>query len=70
MTKQVIDFNRLPKQEYMQPTTNVVRINSNAHLLINSVNTNVEGLRGGNTSGNQGNAWSRGGSDWDDDEEE
>ena len=60
----------MTKKDYMQPTTIVVRINSNANLLGNSVGTNLEGLRGGNTSGNQGNAWSRGGSDWYDDEEE
>ena len=59
----------MTKKTYMQPTTKVVRINSNAHLLINSVNTNVEGLRGGNTSGNQGAAWVKGNGrvNWDDD---
>ena len=59
----------MTKKDYMQPTTKVVRINSNIHLLGNSVGTNLEGLRGGNTSGNQGAAWSRGGSGWDDDED-
>ena len=59
----------MTKKDYMQPTTKVVRINSHVIMLTNSVGTNVEGLRGGNTSGNQGNAWSRGGSDWDDDED-
>ena len=59
----------MTKKEYLQPTMKVVRINSHVIMLTNSVNTNLTGLRGGNTSGNQGNAWSRGGSDWDDEEE-
>ena len=63
-----MDDTTMTKKDYMQPTTKVVRINSNTHLLGNSVGTNLEGLRGGNTSGNQGAAWSRGGSDWDDED--
>ena len=60
----------MTKKAYMQPTTNVVRLNSHAIMLTNSVNTNLEDLRGGNTSGDQGAAWSRGKSVWDEEDEE
>ena len=48
---------------------NVVRIKTQIHLLKDSIHTNLEGLSGGNTSGDQGSAWSRGNGGWDDDDE-
>ena len=34
--KKVIDFNRLPKQEYMKPTMRVVTLQQHTHLLAGS----------------------------------
>lgn len=34
--KQVIDFNRLSKQEYQKPTMRVVELHQNTHLLAGS----------------------------------
>ena len=33
MTKKVIDFNRLPKQEYQKPTVKVVQLQHRHHIL-------------------------------------
>ncbi len=37
MTKKVIDFNRLPKQEYMKPTLKVVELRQKHQILVGSV---------------------------------
>jgi hypothetical protein len=57
----------------MKPEMNVVRIKTQAHLLIVS-NTSTNGLGSDNlgydkNGGNQGSAWSRGNDDWDDEDE-
>ena len=57
------------KKEYQKPMMNVVQLKTQAHLLnISKVQSN-EGLQRGG-SGDMGSAWSRGGSGWDDDEED
>lgn len=48
MIKKVIDFNRLPKQEYMKPTVTVVQLQHSQQILAGSIPT----LQGPNTSGN------------------
>ena len=60
------------KKDYMKPAMKVVRIKTQGHLL-NISNTSTQGLSGDNlgydkSGGNQGNAWSRGNSGWDDEE--
>ena len=62
----------MTKKDYIQPVMKVVRIKTQAHLLIMS-DTSTQGLGGDNLEfdkkgGNQGNAWSRGNSGWDDEE--
>ena len=42
--KQVIDFNRLPKQEYMKPTMRVVKIQQ-TQMLCSSPYDDVKSLR-------------------------
>ena len=37
MTKKVIDFNRLPKQEYMKPTMRTVELKHRTMILAGSV---------------------------------
>ena len=36
MIKKVIDFNRLPKQEYMKPSLKVVQLQHRQHILAGS----------------------------------
>ena len=36
MIKKVIDFNRLPKQEYMKPSLKVVQLQHSQHILAGS----------------------------------
>ena len=48
MNKKVIDFNRLPKQEYKKPAMQVVLLQQQAHLLADSDKftttiTNIDG---------------------------
>ena len=37
MTKKVIDFNRLPKQEYQKPVTKVIELQHKSQILAGSV---------------------------------
>ena len=37
MTKKVIDFNRLPKQEYMKPAMKVIELQHKSQILAGSV---------------------------------
>ena len=37
MTKKVIDFNRLPKQEYMKPVMEVIELQHKSQILAGSV---------------------------------
>ena len=37
MTKKVIDFNRLPKQEYMKPAMEVIEADMDTEILVGSV---------------------------------
>ena len=37
MTKKVIDFNRLPKQEYMKPVMKVIELQHKSQILAGSV---------------------------------
>ena len=64
MIKQVIDFNRLPKQEYMKPTMTVVEIGMRQQILAGSVigiqTTGLddgEELKYGNDDDNSGSIW-------------
>ena len=64
MIKQVIDFNRLPKQEYMKPTMTVVEVGIRQQILTGSVTgiqttglDNGEELKYGNDGGNSGSMW-------------
>jgi hypothetical protein len=40
MKKQVIDFNRLPKQEYMKPSMKVIELKQKYQILAGSVDAN------------------------------
>ena len=40
MTKKVIDFNRLPKQEYMKPVMRTVELKHRTMILAGSVDSN------------------------------
>ena len=40
MKKQVIDFNRLPKQEYMKPSMKVIELQHKCPMLAGSVDAN------------------------------
>ena len=62
----------MTKKDYIQPTMKVVRIKTQA-LLVGISNTSTQGLDSkglefDKKGGNQGNAWSRGNSGWDDEE--
>ena len=64
MIKQVIDFNRLPKQEYMKPTMTVVEVGMRQQILAGSVpgiqTTGLddgEELKYGNDDGKSGSMW-------------
>ena len=76
MKKQVIDFNRLPKQEYQKPAMLVIMTDLEQQILTGSVGdvktTGLdEDLNKDNTQGNSWNdAMSRRHSVWDEDEEE
>ncbi len=37
MTKKVIDFNRLPKQEYQKPVMEVIELQHKSQILVGSV---------------------------------
>ena len=64
MIKQVIDFNRLPKQEYMKPTMTVVEVGMRQQILAGSV-TGIqttglgdgEELKYGNDDNKSGSIW-------------
>ena len=64
MNKQVIDFNRLSKQEYMKPTMTVVEVAIRQQILAGSV-TGIqttgldegEELKYGNDDGKSGSMW-------------
>ena len=64
MNKQVIDFNRLSKQEYMKPTLKVVEVGVRQQILAGSV-TGIqttgldegEELKYGNDDNKSGSAW-------------
>ena len=61
MNKQVIDFNRLSKQEYMKPTMTVVEVGIRQQILAGSV-TGIQttGLDDGEEikyDGGSGSAW-------------
>jgi hypothetical protein len=63
MIKKVIDFNRLPKQEYMEPTVTVVQLQHRQHILAES----YTGIQSKNSTDDDnpdydGNSW---GSIWD-----
>ena len=76
MKKQVIDFNRLPKQEYQKPAMLVIMTDLEQQILTGSVSavktTGLdEDLNKDNTQGNSWNeAMSRSNTVWDEDEEE
>lgn len=64
MIKQVIDFNRLSKQEYMKPTMTVVEVAIRQQILAGSVTgiqttglDDGEELKYGNDGGNSGSIW-------------
>ena len=64
MIKQVIDFNRLSKQEYMKPTLKVVEVGIRQQILAGSVTgiqTTVldegEELKYGNDDNKSGSMW-------------
>lgn len=57
----------MKRQVYQNPAIRTVRLHALPVLTPVSAKTNLEGLGGGSTSGNQGEAWSRGNNDWDDD---
>ena len=63
----------MTKKTYMQPTTNVVKI-QHSKMLCSSLHTSGLGDNGlgyDQNGGNQGNAWSRKNNDvWDEEEEE
>ncbi len=45
MTKKIIDFNRLPKQEYQKPVMEVIEADIEQHILAGSVtNLTTSGL--------------------------
>ena len=64
MIKQVIDYNRLSKQEYMKPTMTVVEVGMRQQILAGSV-TGIqttglgdgEELEYGNEGGKSGSMW-------------
>ena len=76
MKKQVIDFNRLPKQEYQKPAMLVIMTDLEQQILTGSVSTvKTTGLDEDlNKDDNPGDSWndamSRSNSVWDEDEEE
>ena len=73
MKKKVIDFNRLPKQEYQKPVMEVIEADIEQQILAGSMQTTGlgEGLTQDDTPGASWNdAMSRGNGGWDDDEEE
>ena len=66
MIKQVIDFNRLPKQEYMKPTMTVVEIGMRQQIMAGSViGIQTTGLGDGEEL-KYGNDDNKSGSIWDD----
>lgn len=56
----------MTKKEYMQPTTNVVRIQHKCQILAGSLDAN--GMNTKVQSEEVETGWSRGGSGWDDEE--
>ena len=71
MTKKVIDFNRLPKQEYQKPVMEVIEADIEQQILAGSMQTTGlgEGLTQDDTPGDSWNdAMSRGNGGWDDEE--
>ncbi len=64
MIKQVIDFNRLSKQEYMKPTMKVVEVGVRQQILAGSLTSvqstgldDGEELKYGNDGGKSGSMW-------------
>ena len=64
MIKQVIDFNRLSKQEYMKPTRKVVEVGIRQQILAGSLTSvqstgldEEEELKYGNDDGKSGSMW-------------
>ena len=64
MIKQVIDFNRLSKQEYMKPTMKVVEVGIRQQILAGSLTSvqstgldEEEELKYGNDDGKSGSMW-------------
>ena len=75
MIKKVIDFNRLPKQEYQKPVMKVIELQHKSQILAGSVTSVMtSGLDEDlNKDDNPGDAWNDAMSrhtDWDEDEEE
>ena len=75
MTKKVIDFNRLPKQEYLKPAMEVNDLDLHVQILAGSVQTT--GLDGEDLTEDKtpGDAWNdamsrRRNGVWDDEEED
>ena len=59
------------KKDYMKPAMRVVKIQYKSHILVNSVQTEgLEGLGYDRNGGDQGDAWSRQRTVWDEEEEE
>ena len=76
MTKKIIDFNRLPKQEYQKPVMEVIELQHKSQILAGSVTSvTTTGLDDDlNKDDNPGDIWneamSRRHTVWDEDEEE
>lgn len=61
------------KKDYMKPAMRVVKIQNKSHILVNSVQTEglgSESLGYDRNGGDQGDAWSRQRTVWDDEEED
>ena len=61
------------KKDYMKPAMRVVKIQYKSHILVNSVQTKglgSESLGYDRNGGDQGDAWSRQRTVWDEEEEE
>lgn len=61
----------MTKKDYIQPVMKVVKVHTAHMIAISQTQTEGLGSKGllyDKKGGNQGNAWSRGNSGWDDDE--
>lgn len=56
----------MKKQAYQKPTIEMECFAVDSLLNSVSTKTNIDNLGGGDTSGSQGEAWSRGGMEWND----